>query len=79
MVRALHAWVDTSLHAKTSNSRLCVLTQPMLNGVMLSVDDSHIAWPSDINHKFANEATTNFNTVPAFRGGGTLNGTLKAD
>ena len=51
--------------------------QPILNGATLSVDDSHIAWPSDINYKFASTAPTNFNTDPPLRGGGTLNGTLK--
>ena len=54
-----------------------MLVQPMLNGAALSVDDSHIAWPSDINYKFANTAPTNFNTDPPLRGGGTLSGTLK--
>ncbi|CAK0771626.1 hypothetical protein CVIRNUC_003879 [Coccomyxa viridis] len=50
---------------------------PILDGAALSVDNSHIAWPSDINYKFANAAPTNFNTDPPLRGGGTLNGTLK--
>ena len=54
-----------------------LLVQPLLNGAVLSVDDSHIAWPSDIDYKFANNAPTNFNTDPPLRGGGTLNDTLK--
>lgn len=53
------------------------VVQPMLNGAVLTVDDSHIAWPSDIDYKFANNAPTNFNTDPPLRGGGTLNDTLK--
>jgi hypothetical protein len=48
-----------------------------LNGTEMSVDDSRIAWPSDINYKFVDAVPTNFNTEPALRGGGTLNGTLK--
>ena len=51
----------------------------MLNGAVLGVDDSHIAWPSDINYKFANTVPTNFNTDPPLRGGGTLNNTLKVN
>ena len=48
-----------------------------LNGTEISVDDSHIAWPSDIDHQFSDVVPINFNTNPALRGGGTLNGTLK--
>ena len=48
-----------------------------LNGTQMSLDESHIAWPSDINYKFGDVVPTNFNPEPALRGGGTLNGTLK--
>ncbi len=51
--------------------------QLALNGTVVSVDDSHIAWLSDINSQFGDVVATNFNTESALRGGGMLNGTLK--
>ena len=67
----------TQVEHVVSRQVTLVLAQPILDGAALSVDNSHIAWPSDINYKFANAAPTNFNTDPPLRGGGTLNGTLK--
>ena len=52
-----------------------LLMQLVPNASML--DDQHIAWASDIEHQFGGVAPTNFNDDPSFRGGGTLNGTLR--
>mmetsp|Transcript_1903 Transcript_1903/g.2107 ORF Transcript_1903/g.2107 Transcript_1903/m.2107 type:complete len:346 (+) Transcript_1903:122-1159(+) len=45
----------------------------------LEVNDKGIAWPSDVNEKFGDYQPTNFNTDPALRGGGTIDGSVKED
>ncbi len=57
---------------------MCTLAlQVSLNGEEVSIDDSNIAWKTDVDDMFADVPTTNFNTVPALRGGATINGTLQ--
>jgi len=45
-----------------------------LDNKELSVSEKGIAWKSDVDHKFAAYAPTNFNTDPATRGGGVIGG-----
>jgi hypothetical protein len=48
-----------------------------MDGEGLTVDDSNIAWKTDVDKMFAAVLATFFNTLPQLRGGGTINGTLK--
>ena len=40
----------------------------------LAIDETGIAWQSDIKKKFGDQQVANFNVVPAVRGGGTVTG-----
>jgi hypothetical protein len=42
----------------------------LVSGAPLAVSEKDIAWPSDVEHKFANYTPSNFNNDPATRGGG---------
>ena len=40
----------------------------------LTIDETGIAWQSDVKKKFGDQQVANFNDVPAVRGGGTVTG-----
>eukprot|EP00897_Mesotaenium_endlicherianum_P002878 jgi/Mesen1/2618/ME000166S01733 len=43
------------------------------SGIAMPVDERGISWKSDREKKFGSQTPKNFNTIPALRGGGTLN------
>lgn len=45
----------------------------------LDVRQKGIAWRSDLDHKFAAYEPQNFNTIPALRGGGSIDGLVRED
>lgn len=46
---------------------------------MLAIDESNISWDQDRRHKYALIPPQNFQTVPALRGGASINTTLDRD
>lgn len=49
------------------------------NSKPLPIEETGIAWKADKEKKFASVMSTNFNTDPALRGGGTITGPLDED
>eukprot|EP00238_Polyblepharides_amylifera_P011455 CAMPEP_0196576520 /NCGR_PEP_ID=MMETSP1081-20130531/5748_1 /TAXON_ID=36882 /ORGANISM="Pyramimonas amylifera, Strain CCMP720" /LENGTH=380 /DNA_ID=CAMNT_0041895139 /DNA_START=73 /DNA_END=1215 /DNA_ORIENTATION=- len=45
----------------------------------LAVDEKGIAWRSDVNEKFGHFKAENFNNIPEYRGGGTIDGYVDED
>jgi hypothetical protein len=50
-----------------------------VDGAPVAVNEKGIAWTSDVEHKFGAYSPVNFNTDPATRGGGVIEGTVKED
>ncbi|KAK9906827.1 hypothetical protein WJX75_008713 [Coccomyxa subellipsoidea] len=53
--------------------------QVSLNGAAVALDDSNIAWKTDINKRFPSANASHFNTVPELRGGNSISGSIKGD
>ena len=51
--------------------------QVSLNGAAVALDDSNIAWKTDINKRFPSANASHFNTVPELRGGNSISGSIK--
>lgn len=51
--------------------------QVSLNGAAVALDDSNIAWKTDINKRFPSANASYFNTVPELRGGNSISGSIK--
>ena len=48
-----------------------------MDGAAVAINDSHIAWKTDINKRFPSAPASHFNTVPALRGGNAISGPIK--
>ena len=48
-------------------------------GIEVPIDESNIAWKEDLKHLYSNIETVNFNTIPAYAGGGMIDGPIDED
>ena len=48
-------------------------------GIEVPIDESNIAWEQDLEHLYDDIDSVNFNTIPAYAGGGTIDGPIDED
>ena len=64
----------TVLNARPRGFQVDVQMGTTAPATALTIDETGIAWQSDIKKKFGDQQVANFNDVPALRGGGTVTG-----